>query len=794
MKISYEWLSTFLSEKISEEALAELLTRVGLTVEGRTQLGCSDANVVVAQILDSQKHPNADRLSVCSVEDGSGQLRQIVCGAKNYRVGDKVPLALPGASLPCGMKIKAGNLRGVRSEGMLCSATELGLPGGGEGLLILPGDAPVGRPLRDYLPADVVMEVEVTPNRPDCLSHVGIAREISIFLDKKLVYQTPCQPRIARGTGAAVLEPGSGCVFYTVRRIRGVRVGASPMWLRRRLEAVGLRPINNVVDVTNYVLMELGQPLHAFDAGKVAGAIRVRQARAGEKLLALNGETYELLPEDTVIADEGGVLALGGVIGGEGSGVSEGTTEVLLESALFCSAMIRATSRRLGVMTDSSYRFERGVDPQGVLAASARATELILGLAGGEAEEVVVVEGEIPSAPSAIRLRHGRARSLLGMGIKDEEIQGYLGRICERVGGGFGETVWQPPTWRMDLREEVDLCEELCRLVGVERIGGRVVAESAGASRSDGLFDYGVEIRNRLVGFGFSEIKTSSLVSEAEAVLYEPGYRRVELVRLRNPLGEEHAYLRPSLLAGLLRVAQANAHAGAKGLAFFEIGTTYGGEPEELLTLGLVASGAMGERHWKVGEAGSYGFYEVRGVLEAIFDHRLRFLPQEEVRWPFVVAAGLELDGRRCGVVAILAPSFCKERDLVGEVVFAEVGLEWVAEGVLGRRRKFEPYGRFPLVQRDLAVVVEEGVKYSTIESTIWGVGETLLRRVEVFDVFRDASGQRLGAGKKSVAMRLTFGSVERTLKAEEVEESLGRIRRALAETLKATFRDPQSP
>ncbi|MFM8788657.1 MAG: phenylalanine--tRNA ligase subunit beta, partial [Chthoniobacterales bacterium] len=382
MKISLEWLKDYVALPESADTLSEALTNAGTEVIGREERGNVPDKIVVAQILSSEQHPNADRLSVCQVDDGSGQPRQIVCGAKNYKVGDKVPLALPSAVLGPDFKIKAGKLRGVTSDGMMCSAKELALAEDAEGLLILPADTAVGRPVKELFPPDTVLELEVTPNRPDLLGLVGVAREIGAITGASVKSPESAQPA-EKAAGDSVKLEDAGCPFYTARTIRGVKVGPSPQWLADRLSAVGLRPINNVVDVTNYVLMETGQPLHAFDLGKLEGGIVVRNAREGEGLAALDGSSLKLRTHDLVIADAKKAVALAGVMGGAQTGVTNATTDLLLESAWFEPSRVRKTSRELGISTDSSYRFERRVDPTGVLAASARATELILQVAGG---------------------------------------------------------------------------------------------------------------------------------------------------------------------------------------------------------------------------------------------------------------------------------------------------------------------------------------------------------------------------------------------------------------------------
>ncbi len=447
MKLSFSWLKEFLPLTRSVPEVVEALTFAGVEVEGVQQRGADFDKVIVAQIESFETHPNADRLSVCRVNDGSGLPRQVVCGAKNFRAGDKVPLALPGALLPGGLKIRASKLRGVESEGMLCSARELNLADDATGLLILPGDAAIGSPLSNIFPPDTVLEVEVTPNRPDLLSHYGIARELAALLDlppAKLPEIAAVSDKLREDSSVVQLEAAEGCPFYAARLIKGIRVGSSPGWLRQKLEAAGLRSINNVVDVTNFVLLELGQPLHAFDLANIKGGIVIRKANPGERLLALDEKEYELNPDDLVIADHQRTLAIAGVMGGEQSGVTATTTDMLLEAAYFNPGFIRRTSRRLGLISESSFRFERGVDPEAVLLASARATDLLLEVAGGKADESVVIGGSIAHLNRVVEMRPERCNKLLGMEVPDSA--NLLARLgLKHEGGNRWESAKLPP-------------------------------------------------------------------------------------------------------------------------------------------------------------------------------------------------------------------------------------------------------------------------------------------------------------------------------------------------------------
>src|SRR5437773_5332847 len=478
MKFSVNWLREFVELPPSIEALTELLTMSGVEIEAIEECGANFDHVVIAQINESKPHPNADRLGVCIVDDGSGTKRQIVCGAKNYKVGDKVPLALPGAELIGGLKIRASKLRGVESEGMLCSPKELGIAEDAAGLLILSPEAKIGAPIRDLFPPDTVLDVEITPNRGDLLSHFGLAREIAALTNKAAVAAAVTGGRTKQsnaGDGGrynkgVVISALRECPFYSARRIENVRVGPSPDWLRAKIESVGIRSINNVVDVSNFVMLELGQPTHAFDADKLSGEINVRLAHEAEKFLALDGKTYPLTPENLVIADGERTVGIAGVMGGEESGVTDSTKNVLLESAYFLPASIRRTARDLNLPSDASYRFERGVDPQMIFGASERAAELICEVAGANAATTSAVAGELPPDPPDVSLRYERLDQLVGIHIQPTTADAILTRFGLAKSDSANRPHWKIPSYRRDLQREVDLIEEIIRAHGIEKI------------------------------------------------------------------------------------------------------------------------------------------------------------------------------------------------------------------------------------------------------------------------------------------------------------------------------------
>src|SRR6266480_956711 len=490
MKFFVNWLGEFVDLPEDPEEIADLLTRAGVETKNIETRCANIDKVIVSQITASSRHPNADRLTVCEVDDGSGTKRQIVCGASNYKVGDKVPLALPGAKLPNGTEIRKSELRGVESEGMLCSAIELGLGEDASGLLILSPDAKIGSPIGDLFPADTILDVEITPNRGDLLSHFGLAREIAALTGNKLrgVVESDGAPGGRALPDGVEISALRECPFYSARRIDNVKVGPSPAWLRAKIESVGIRSINNIVDISNFVMLELGQPAHAFDADKLTGGINVRLARDGETFLALDGKNYSLTRENLVIADDKRAVGIGGVMGGEETGVTESTRIILLESAYFLPASIRRTARNLNLPSDASYRFERGVDPQMILRASQRTTDLIREIAGGNPAKEVAVAGEVPKNPADVSLSYQKCDRLLGIAIKPKSIEEILAHFglskhkqtrrlkaveSNKAGKDSNEVgKWAIPSYRRDLQRDVALIEEIVRAYGVQNIAG----------------------------------------------------------------------------------------------------------------------------------------------------------------------------------------------------------------------------------------------------------------------------------------------------------------------------------
>jgi phenylalanyl-tRNA synthetase beta chain len=790
MKASLNWLRELIDFQEDAKALSALLTMAGVEVEGIHTSGASFEKVVAAQILSSEQHPNADRLSVCKVDDGSGTQRQIVCGAKNYKVGDKVLLAQAGAILPGDFKIKVGKLRGVESEGMMCSADELGLPKASDGLLILDPATELGTPIGRLFPSDTVLDLEVTPNRPDLLSHEGLAREVAALTGKLLKAVHPFEPE--RSFAATKATEIGECPLYTVREFTGVRVGPSPDWMRQRLESIGLRSINNVVDTTNWVLMESGQPLHAFDADKLQGSLRVRFARAGEALLALDGKTYQLCHKDLVIADDSGPVAIAGVMGGQATAVSDSTVRVALESAAFEAGCIRRTARTLGLSSDSSYRFERGVDVAGVLRGSQRAAALLHEVSGAVSGTLLVSAGQQSVDVDAllmgfvpvhhVTLRAERITALLGASVPDARVAQILGALgLSQTDGG-----WDVPSRRADLTREVDLIEEIARVVGIEHFPASTRGRFAGSSEADRKYDRVMKIRRAAVGQGCFEARSLTLVSEAMAV---GPYVQGSVMRVKNPLNEDQVVLRPALVPGLLEAAGRNARAGVKGIRLFEIGRVFSGEaPEERTHFGVLLAGEAWNPNWRCAGVPDVDLFNLKGVLSAILGGRVEFESQP-ASGPLGLCVAVYLDGERVGVAGQLKPSEARALDVTGALTVAEISLD----GLLAHKAEHSVYRelpRFPAVTRDMALVAPLGLAHARVVEVMESAQEELLTSVALFDVFTDATGVRVPVGSKSLGYSLTYRAADRTLTADEVNAAHGRLKQRVAAELGVQARE----
>jgi phenylalanyl-tRNA synthetase beta chain len=796
MILSLNWLGTHVDlEGLSVADIERLLTFAGVEVERVTAKGVASDQVVVAQILEFTQHPDADRLAVCQVDGGAAVPFQIVCGAKNFKAGDKVPLAKDGAVLPGDFKIKVGKLRGVESQGMMCSGKELGLTQDSDGLLILPPDAPVGQPLSALLGSDTVMEIEVTPNRPDWLSHRGVAREISVLTGRplKAAEALPTMPVQPAAADLVRVEDTERCPAYTARIIRGVTVKPSAPWLRERIESIGLRSINNVVDITNFVLHAVGQPLHAFDLGKLTGGLIVRRATEGEGFTALDGKEFALTPDDLVIADQARPQALAGVMGGALSAVTEETTDLLIESARFAPTAIRRTSRRHSLTSDSCYRFERGTDLGGVLPASALATVLILQEAGGIAEDVVSAVGETQVAPEAlpvIALDPEHVARLIGTEIPTAEID----RILTTLGLIRTPAGWQVPSFRGDLHRPVDLIEEVARIAGLDCVPGRTQGLFLPASAADASYDFAHGLKSKLTALGYLEARTIKLVSDAQLTdalgfSTRPGAP----LPLKNPLSTDHTHLRPSLIPGLLQTAAHNVRQGAEALRFFEMGTIFSTTrnpklaADEGQSLGILLSGPHVPSSWLKKAPFATDIADWHGLIEAILPiEGLKFRPTTHPL--LVVAAEIVLGGKVLGLGGIVVPARTRETSARHPIFVAEFSLAQL-ESQLTRPIRATPLPRFPSMTRDIALEVPASVTAGQFGDFFAKHKEPLLIETALFDVFRDASGEKLAADKKSLAFTLTYREPTRTLEAKEVDAAHQRLVEALKKALPVSVR-----
>ena len=772
MKVSLNWLRELVELPPTVPALVDLLTMAGVEVEGIESRGADFPFVVVCQLVSQDKHPNADRLNVCQVDEGTGTLRQIVTGANNQKVGDKIPVAQPGAVLPGNFKIKAGKLRDVDSNGMLCSAKELNLAEDAEGLFILPADARIGAPISEVFKADTILDLEVTPNRPDLLSVWGIATEIAVLTGKTVRNPAWEKFELSNVDGPSVEITTSSPTYYTASLVSGAKVGPSPDWLREKLESVGLRAINDAVDVTNYILHYSGQPCHVFDARKVRGTIRVRDARGGETILALDGKTYTLTSEDIVIADDEKALAIAGVMGGEESGVTTATTDIILEIANFEPRRIRRTSRRLGISTDSSYRFERGVDIGSTVVIVEMTVRLLATITGAasaskrsSATTTPKVEEFMSRSQPTVPLRHERVTALLGVEVPQTRIDEIL--------TGFGlrkmDHGWQPPTRRADLTREVDLIEEIARVVGMDAIPAKVQARFASASGSDRNYDRSMGLRRAFAAQGLHEARSITLVPSQPLGLAYTRTAPENCLRVKNPMLEEQVVLRPALIHGLLTAVRDNHRAGAKSVRLFEVGRVFHTQrPEEFLHAAVAVSGILGERTWRAAEAGNADLFDLKSLLATVLGAGITFEKDENPA--LALALVVKMNGKPCGFAGQLWPADARALDSAAPVLFAEIDLTamWKATSP-DAAKKYREIPRFPATTRDIAMLAPLKLAHAQVAETLAKANEPLLAGVELFDVFTDSTGAKIPADQKSLAYSLTYRSADRTLTADEV-------------------------
>jgi len=791
MKFSENWLRELVEVKADRAALAHALTMAGLEVEELTPLGEGLDGVVVAEIVAAEKHPEADWLQVCKVDAGQGELLQIVCGAPNARVGIKVPLAKVGASLSGGIVIKAAKLRGVESFGMLCSAKELGIDADASGLLELPLDAPAGQPLADYLGLpDASIELKLTPNRPDCLGLVGLAHDVAALFGSAVKVPAQAAAPVAGETRRGIrLEAGRDAPRYLGRIIEGIDPAArTPLWLAERLRRSGLRPISAMVDVTNYVMLELGQPLHAFDNDTLEGDIVVRHARNGEMLKLLDGSEATLDDGFVLIADEHKPLAVAGVMGGYDSRVTDGTRNIFLEAAHFAPAAIMGRARKLGMHTDASHRFERGVDPELPRRALERATELLLAIAGGKAGPVLAAENpaDLPQQ-AAVILRRARLKRVLGVEVADAEVERIftaLGMQVEALADGWRITA---PSSRFDIEREEDLIEEVARIFGYDNIPTHTPAGALTLAIEPEARIGELALREQLAARGYYEAVNLSFV--AAELLARWGLTE-RLVPLANPLSADLAIMRPSLLPGLIEALRHNRARQQERVRLFELARVFaaGDPPLETPSLAIAACGSARAEQW--GESSRpLDFHDLKGDLDALIawggePQRWSVHADELPGWLHPGrGARVVRDGTTVGYLGALHPQLAKALDLGADVHVLELALE----PLLARRLpQAQPVPRFPSVRRDIAMDLPEETSWSHIEQTVRGSLGVLLKELRLFDRY---SGKGVEPGRKSLAMGLILQDASRTLTDDDADRCVGEAVKALETACKARLR-----
>ncbi|MEG0867193.1 MAG: phenylalanine--tRNA ligase subunit beta [Hafnia sp.] len=795
MKFSELWLREWVNPAISSEALSEQITMAGLEVDGVEPVAGEFNGVFVGEVVECGQHPNADKLRVTKVNVGGERLLDIVCGAPNCRKGLKVAVATIGAVLPGDFKIKAAKLRGEPSEGMLCSFSELGISEDHDGIIELPADAPIGTDIREYLQLnDHTIEISVTPNRADCLGIIGVARDVAVL--NKLTLNEPAMdavPAAIHDTFPITVESPEACPRYLGRVVKGINVkAATPLWMREKLRRCGIRSIDPVVDVTNYVLLELGQPMHAFDLNRLEGGIVVRMAKEGEKLTLLDGNEATLSSDTLVIADQQKALAMGGIFGGEHSGVNAETQDVLLECAYFNPLSITGRARRQGLHTDASHRYERGVDPALQAKAMERATRLLLDICGGHAGPVIDVTNEAALPKRAtITLRREKLDRLIGHHVADAQVTDILERLGCKV--SFANNTWQAvaPSWRFDMEIEEDLVEEVARVYGYNNIPDvPVKADLIMTSHREANLPL-KRVKTMLVDRGYQEAITYSFVDPKIQALLHPS--EASLI-LPSPISVEMSAMRLSLWSGLLSAVVYNQNRQQSRVRLFETGLRF--IPDSAANLGIrqdvmlagVIAGNRYEEHWNL-ERQVVDFYDLKGDLEAILDltgklDDVQFKAEKNPALHPGQSAAIYLAGKRVGFIGVVHPELERKLDLNGRTVVFEIEWEALAERRIPQAREIS---RYPANRRDIAVVVAENVPAEDILAECKKVGVNQVVGVNLFDVYR---GKGVAEGYKSLAISLVLQDTTRTLEEEEIAATVAKCVEALKQRFQASLRD----
>ncbi|MDX2457022.1 MAG: phenylalanine--tRNA ligase subunit beta [Gammaproteobacteria bacterium] len=793
MKFSEKWLREWVDPPVSTDVLVEQLTMAGLEVDSVEPAGAGLEGLLVGEVVSVDKHPDADKLKVCSVLAGQDRHLQIVCGAPNVSVGGKYPLAPVGVRLPGDIKIKKSKLRGVESQGMLCSAQELGLSEDHDGLMVLPADARAGQQLQDLLGLDDnIIELDLTPNRGDCLGIEGIAREVGTLLRTAVTaLDTAPVPVVIDDQFKVEIQAREACPQYLGRVIRGVDAGArTPLWMQERLRRSGMRSLGPVVDVTNYVLLELGQPMHAFDLARLTGGIRVRYADKDEQLTLLDERTIILDTDTLVIADHDKPLAIAGVMGGIDSGVQESTSDLFLECAFFPPAMIAGRARTYGMHTESAHRFERGVDPGLQRRALERATELLTGITGGEAGPVTAIaSSEHLPASTPVVLRKVRIQRVLGILPDDNDVTDILQRLGMAVTKQDDGWLVEPPGFRFDIGIEADLIEEIGRIYGYNRLPS---VSLLGAMEVQPVKETDIQLLdfcNVLVARGYQEAVTYSFVDAELQVQINPG---MVPVRLANPISSELAEMRTTLWPGLLQAVQHNANRQKSRLRFFEHGLRFyaqdGGTINQDVMLAGVVTGSRLPEYWD-GKSEPVDFYDLKNDIETLLQltgepGKYIFTSSEHPALHPGQSATIQYEGRTVGWLGRIHPQLARTRDLAAETCLFELEYAAVKTAQLAR---FQSISRYPSIRRDLAVVVDAGLQTEALQAAVREVAGDLLQEMVVFDVYQ---GRGIESGRKSIAFGLILQDNSRTLAEQDIEAVVANVTGRLAKKFGATLRD----
>lgn len=792
MKLSESWLRELVNPPLNSNQLAEKLTMAGLEVDAITPVAGSFEGVVVAEVLETKPHPQAQRLTLCKVLGSKGQELAIVCGAANVRAGLKVALAEIGAVLPGGLNIKEAKLRGELSQGMLCSALELGLADNSEGIIELESDAPVGEDLRTYLNLDdTILDIDLTPNRADCLSLTGIAREVAALTASplKAVQMTDVDCQSNEKKVVNVLAPDA-CPYYCGRVINDIQIPKStPAWLKEKLRRSGFRSSNPIVDITNYVMLQLGQPLHAFDLGRIKGDIQLRSATKGEPVKLLDGRNLELTEHDVVIADSEKILALAGIMGSESSAVNEETTAIFLESAFFDPQIIAATARRHACLTDASQRFERGVDSQLAETALNYATSLLIDLTRSKAGPAFVFReaSRLPGCQPVV-FNPKRVKQLIGVDIPEKQMLESLEALGMIVTKSTGAWLVEIPSYRFDLRVEEDLIEEVIRLYGYDNIQ----TEKMAATLLPGKIHAVEMLSNQLARFfstrGYHETISYSFVDPGIQHLLYPQHQFLTLI---NPLSPELSEMRAGMWSGLIASMVYNLHRQHSEIKLFETGTIFennDGQLKESSCFAGLITGDYGSLNWAM-ESRHYDFYDLKGDLEALFAmlkvEEVEYIPEKHPALHPGISAGIYQNGKKLGWCGHLHPRLNDVLDIQQEVGLFELYLDKIQ---MGSNLSYRRISRFPQIRRDLSLLVDEKISVEQIQGVVKSlVSREWLKSMDIFDLYR---GNSIPEGKKSLALALTLQDDDRTLVDLEINNLIDAIIKALDQQLAITLRD----